>query len=103
MKVLVTGSGGLIGSEAVRHYHAEGCQAFGIDNNLLRKLATRGDFTRPEDFSAKKLSWEYLDQSQADDPICYISHLTNSTAHHPDWRLTLTLDQIIGKLIDAMP
>src|SRR5881409_1304521 len=38
MKVLVTGSNGLIGSEAVLHYDREGCQVFGIDNNLRGEL-----------------------------------------------------------------
>ncbi len=34
MKVLVTGSCGLIGSEAVIHYASEGHEVMGIDNNL---------------------------------------------------------------------
>lgn len=34
MKVLVTGSSGLIGSEAVLHYDLEGHEVFGIDNNM---------------------------------------------------------------------
>lgn len=34
MKILVTGSGGLIGSEAVRHYDALGHNVVGIDNNM---------------------------------------------------------------------
>jgi CDP-paratose 2-epimerase len=51
----------------------------------------------------RKLSWKYLDQPRVGDHICYISDLTKFTSHYPDWRLTLTLDQIIGKLIKAMP
>lgn len=34
MKVLVTGAGGLIGSEAVRHYGAQGAEVLGLDNNM---------------------------------------------------------------------
>lgn len=33
-KVLVTGSSGLIGSEAVEHFDSQGDQVFGIDNNM---------------------------------------------------------------------
>ena len=33
MKILVTGSGGLIGSEAVEYYCNKGCNVVGIDNN----------------------------------------------------------------------
>ena len=36
MKVLVTGSSGLIGSEAVEHFDRQGHQVFGVDNNMRR-------------------------------------------------------------------
>jgi len=42
MKVLVTGSSGLIGSEAVAHYAARGEQVVGVDNNM------RADFFGPD-------------------------------------------------------
>ena len=38
MKVLVTGSSGLIGSEAVVYYDLEGDSVFGIDNNMRREF-----------------------------------------------------------------
>ncbi len=34
MQVLVTGSSGLIGSAAVRHWDAQGADVVGIDNNM---------------------------------------------------------------------
>ena len=37
-KVLVTGSSGLIGSEAVEHFGRTGCQVHGIDNNQRREF-----------------------------------------------------------------
>src|SRR5262249_60508043 len=36
MRFLVTGSSGLIGSEAVRYFASRGHRVFGIDNNLRR-------------------------------------------------------------------
>jgi CDP-paratose 2-epimerase len=42
MRVLVTGSSGLIGSEAVLHYDSRGHTVFGIDNNM------RAEFFGPE-------------------------------------------------------
>jgi len=38
MKVLVTGSSGLIGSEAVLHFDREGHEVIGVDNNLRREF-----------------------------------------------------------------
>ena len=34
--VLVTGSSGLIGSEAVEHFDRQGCEVHGVDNNMRR-------------------------------------------------------------------
>jgi CDP-paratose 2-epimerase len=34
--ILVTGSSGLIGSEAVEHFDRQGCQVHGVDNNMRR-------------------------------------------------------------------
>src|ERR1700674_2373955 len=36
MKILVTGSSGLIGSEAVQHFDLQGHEVFGVDNNMRR-------------------------------------------------------------------
>src|SRR3989441_11426226 len=36
MKVLVTGSSGLIGSEAVEHFDRQGHEGVGVDNNMRR-------------------------------------------------------------------
>jgi CDP-paratose 2-epimerase len=41
-RVLITGSSGLIGSEAVRHFDRQGCHVLGIDNNM------RADFFGPK-------------------------------------------------------
>jgi CDP-paratose 2-epimerase len=38
MKVLVTGSSGLIGSEAVEHFDRQGHEVFGVDNNMRREF-----------------------------------------------------------------
>jgi CDP-paratose 2-epimerase len=38
MKVLVTGSSGLIGSEAVEHFDGQGHEVVGVDNNMRREF-----------------------------------------------------------------
>ncbi len=44
MKVLVTGSSGLIGSEAVEHYDKAGHEVHGMDNNMRREFfGEKGD------------------------------------------------------------
>jgi len=46
MKILVTGAGGLIGSEAVRFYGDLHCEIIGVDNNMRRTFfGVQGDVT----------------------------------------------------------
>ncbi len=46
MNVLVTGAGGLIGSEAVSHYGGLGYSVIGLDNNMRREFfGPGGDVT----------------------------------------------------------
>ena len=45
MKVLVTGSGGLIGSESVRFFSGKGAEVIGIDNNKLLNYSISGEIT----------------------------------------------------------
>ena len=47
MKALITGSGGLIGSECVRHLAAEGWEVAGIDNDMRRQFFGEEGTTRP--------------------------------------------------------
>jgi len=42
MKVLITGSSGLIGSEGISHFDAQGAEVIGVDNNM------RADFFGPD-------------------------------------------------------
>jgi CDP-paratose 2-epimerase len=47
MQALVTGSGGLIGSECVRQLSAEGWEVIGIDNDMRRQFFGEQGTTRP--------------------------------------------------------
>jgi CDP-paratose 2-epimerase len=50
MKIIVTGSSGLIGSEAVLHFGAKGHTIYGVDNNQRREFfGPDGDTTRVRD------------------------------------------------------
>jgi len=47
MKALITGSGGLIGSECVRQFSAEGWDVVGIDNDMRRQFFGEQGTTHP--------------------------------------------------------
>lgn len=47
MRVLITGSGGLIGSEAASHWLKKGCKVYGLDNNTRQTLFGPGGDVTP--------------------------------------------------------
>jgi CDP-paratose 2-epimerase len=49
----------------------------------------------------KKIATRYVDQNRVGDHICYISDLTKLQTHFPQWRITISLDQILEKMAHA--
>jgi len=63
MKVLVTGSSGLIGSEAVKYYDGRATEVIGVDNNMRREFfGVDGDTTwNREQLQASCTRFEHVD------------------------------------------
>jgi len=113
-RVLVTGSSGLIGSEAVAFFDARGWDVLGVDNNMrrvffgadgdtawnlerLRRVAKR--FTHHDVDIRRRLETEYVEQARVGDHICYISDLRRLRADYPGWSITRSLDDVLRELI----
>jgi len=52
-----------------------------------------------EKISGKKINWSYVDQNRIGDHICYISDLSKLKAHFPNWKISRSLDMIIGEMV----
>jgi CDP-paratose 2-epimerase len=52
-----------------------------------------------EKMSGKKMNWTYVDQNRIGDHICYISNLAKFKSHYPNWRITISLDEILRQII----
>lgn len=57
-------------------------------------------FRIAEGFSGIKMKYEYIDQNREGDHICYISNLEKAKAHYPGWSITISLEDIIGQMVD---
>jgi len=58
-------------------------------------------FARVEALSGQKMHYEYVDKAREGDHICYISDLSKMKAHHPDWDISKSLDDIFREIVDA--
>ena len=52
-----------------------------------------------EALTGQKMNTRYVDEARKGDHICYISDLTKLRTHFPNWKLTRSLDQIIGRMV----
>jgi CDP-paratose 2-epimerase len=54
---------------------------------------------RLEELLGKKMDWTYSDTARAGDHICYISDVSRFRSHYPNWRVTVSLDEILRKMV----
>lgn len=107
-KILVTGSGGLIGSEAVRFFDRGGSQVVGIDNNMRREFfgpsgdtswLTRELLESTRSVTSRAMNWSYPDQHREGDHICYYSDLNRIRSHYPEWDITINLEKMLEEIV----
>ena len=58
-------------------------------------------FDYVEQFSGKKMKYEYVEQPREGDHICYISNMARFRSHYPRWEMTKSLEDILREIIDA--
>jgi CDP-paratose 2-epimerase len=58
-------------------------------------------FDRISQLTGKPMRWEYVQNHREGDHICYISNLRKLYEHFPDWRLTKSLNDILGEIVQA--
>jgi CDP-paratose 2-epimerase len=58
-------------------------------------------FAMSEGFSGKKMIYRYDETNREGDHICYYSDLRKMEDHYPSWRITKTLSDTIGEIVNS--
>ncbi|MES2308275.1 MAG: NAD-dependent epimerase/dehydratase family protein [Verrucomicrobiota bacterium] len=58
-------------------------------------------FERVEKLTGKKQIYRYVDQNRLGDHICYYSDLRKMVSHYPQWKITKSLDDIFGEIVES--
>lgn len=58
-------------------------------------------FALVEGMSGRSQWYTYVDANRVGDHICYYSDLRKMRDHYPTWNITVTLEQMIGEIVDA--
>ena len=59
-------------------------------------------FKITEQFSGKQQVYTYVDENRIGDHICYISNLAKMRAHYPQWDITISLEETIRQIVEAL-
>ncbi|MGZ3756193.1 MAG: NAD-dependent epimerase/dehydratase family protein [Mucilaginibacter sp.] len=59
-------------------------------------------FKLAERFSGKQQIYSYVDENRIGDHICYISNLTKMRSHYPGWDITISLEETIRQIVEAL-
>jgi hypothetical protein len=92
---VVSGSGGLVGSESVRHLVETGWDVIGLENDL------RATFFGPDASTtevSRELDWELSDQHRVGDHRWWISDLGEFRRDYPEWRLRYGIEEILREI-----
>jgi CDP-paratose 2-epimerase len=63
--------------------------------SMLEAMATVDEMT------GKKINWVYDEEARKGDHICYITNLSKFQSHYPQWRITKSLEDILGGIIEG--
>ena len=59
-------------------------------------------FAIAERFSGRRQVYSYVDQNRIGDHICYYSDLRKMRTHYPDWNISVSLDETIRQIVEAL-
>jgi NAD(P)-dependent dehydrogenase (short-subunit alcohol dehydrogenase family) len=100
---IVTGSGGLIGSESVRHLVERGYEVIGLENDMRsRFFGPTGAMLRMcERIAARPLEWSLDERPRRGDHRWWISDLSEFRTDYPTWSLEYDLEATLREIHDA--
>ena len=58
-------------------------------------------FQLAEEFTGNPQIFEYVENNRIGDHICYYSDLRKAMTHYPNWRITITLRETIGQIVES--
>jgi CDP-paratose 2-epimerase len=73
-------------------------EVYNIGGGRANSCSILEAFDRVAAVSGNRMSYEYVETNREGDHICYISDLGKMRRHYPEWKITRSLDDIIGEI-----
>lgn len=79
----------------------QGGNVYNIGGGRENSISILEAIAKLELITGRTLSCQYIPESRVGDHICYITNLTKFQLHHPNWKITKNLDQILRAMVLA--
>jgi CDP-paratose 2-epimerase len=76
-------------------------EVYNIGGGLANSCSILEAFTRIEQISGAKMTYEYVDQNRLGDHICYYSDLRKMRTHYPGWNVSKSLNDIFLEIFNS--
>ena len=76
-------------------------QVYNLGGGRQNSVSVLEAISMIEQSAGTRIQYSYDDRNRIGDHICYISDLSKLQAHFPEWKITLTLPQIVEEMVIA--
>ena len=89
-------------SQFIRQFFAAPrvAEVYNIGGGFENSVSILEAFEKISALTGRVMHWEYSDQARIGDHICYYSDLSKMQEHYPAWRITRSLDDTLGEIVD---
>ena len=75
-------------------------EVYNIGGGFENSVSILEAFEKLSALTGRPMHWEYSNQARIGDHICYYSDLSKMQEHYPGWRITRSLDDTLGEIVD---
>jgi CDP-paratose 2-epimerase len=76
-------------------------EVYNLGGGRANSVSILEAFDLIKSITGRKVNWVYIDENRIGDHICYISDLSKMKSHFPQWKITLSLEEIIQEIVVA--
>jgi CDP-paratose 2-epimerase len=78
-----------------------GGEVYNLGGGRANSCSILEAFERVRQLTGTAMKYEYLETNRPGDHVCYINNTARLQSHYPDWKITKSLDDILGEIIDS--
>ena len=74
-------------------------EVYNLGGCRINSISVLEAIMKIETIAGKKLNYSIVEDNRIGDHICYISNMNKFKQHYPDWKITMSLDEILDEMV----